>query len=79
MTKGVGIIGPATVGGIKVSYMYVEFAIDLDFTKSQSLLVSLDAFESEILAACWTILSCANYIAQDQLHMYQDLVGFPMS
>jgi hypothetical protein len=56
MTKGVGIIGPATVGGIKVSYMYVEFAIDFDFTKSQSLLLSLDAFESEILAACWTIL-----------------------
>jgi ATP citrate (pro-S)-lyase len=65
MGKGVGIIGPATVGGIKVRWNPIPATKLCVETNShiQSLrcfLSSLDAFESEIQEGCSTTLLCAS-------------------
>lgn len=71
--KGVGIIGPATVGGIKVSKRNVS--VSNTFCQANSLVLlssdtlyslSLAASGLETLVACWTTLSCRNFTVQAQ-------------
>ena len=68
-SKGVGIIGPATVGGIKVSQDGKSSLKPQTLTTSTS--VSLDASESEIRVECLTISSCPSCTVQVRSAMYR--------
>lgn len=77
MEKGVGIIGPATVGGIKVRSG--DRSKPKDFVRCRTslgtLFLSQDAFELVIQEECLTILSCANCTVLGPLPMSPDRVG----
>jgi hypothetical protein len=86
--KGVGIIGPATVGGIKVSTRRADVLFGWQFFVRLLLTVllpsltflalsSLDVSALATLAECWTISLCPNYIVQGLWPMYPRVVVCP--